>query len=204
VAGSGPHHSAGVVPPPGVRIEDADLVERLELDLLLSSFLVGAVDGAEELAGCRGCVDGAADDGAAGDGAAGGTAGRSGSRSSRPWKATAGAGRPSAMGALRKAKRAASNSSLVRHFSMRYLILLTPASARPLLCGLRTEDSSWMIFLEVQNSLNCSLNCGPPSEPIDLGPTELVEPGGKDLGDARRGCGPDNLDQGIRGETDQP
>jgi hypothetical protein len=146
VAGSGPHHGAGVVPSSCVRIEDADFVERVEPDLflLLSWRRTGAEEPVEEPVE----EPDAADDSAAGDGAAGGTVGRSGSRSSRPWKATAGAGRPSAMGALRKAKSPASNSSLVRHFSIKYLILLTPASARPLLCGLRTEDSSWTIFLE--------------------------------------------------------
>jgi hypothetical protein len=117
VAGSGPHHGAGVVPPSCVRIEDADLVERVELTCFF--FLAGAVDDAEEPV--EEPEEDAADDSAAGDGAAGGTVGRSGSRSSRPWKATAGAGRPSAMGALRKAKSPASNSSLVRHFSIFFL-----------------------------------------------------------------------------------
>jgi hypothetical protein len=132
-------------------------------------FFLAGVDDDAEVPDEEPVEEDAADDSAAGNGAAGGTVGRSGSRSSRPWKATAGAGRPSAMGALRSAKSPASNSSLVRHFSIKYLILLTPASARPLLCGLRTEDNSWTIFLESQNSLNCSLNCGPPSDPIDFG-----------------------------------
>jgi hypothetical protein len=77
-------------------------------------FLAGAGGDAEEPADDSADeLEGAGNDGAAGDGAAGGTVGRSGSRSSRPWKATAGAGRPSAIGAFRKAKRAASKSSLV-------------------------------------------------------------------------------------------
>jgi hypothetical protein len=40
VAGSGPHHGAGVVPPSCVRIEDADLVERVEPTCFF--FLAGA------------------------------------------------------------------------------------------------------------------------------------------------------------------
>jgi hypothetical protein len=131
VAGSGPHHGAGVVPPlaSGSKMRTSSNA----LNLTCFFFLAGADDDAEEPVEEPVEEEGAADDSAAGDGAAGGTVGRSGSRSSRPWKATAGAGRPSAMGALRKAKSPASNSSLVRHFSIRYLILLTPASARPLL-----------------------------------------------------------------------
>jgi hypothetical protein len=47
VAGSGPHHGAGVVPPSCVRIEDADLVERVEPTCFF--FLAGApMDDAEE------------------------------------------------------------------------------------------------------------------------------------------------------------
>jgi hypothetical protein len=41
VAGSGPHHGAGVVPPSCVRIEDADLVESVEPTCFFF-FLAGA------------------------------------------------------------------------------------------------------------------------------------------------------------------